>query len=86
MSAKALGHLRSALADLRVTWYTRRHWKWVACQSDQQSYCCHGGYGGPDDSEFLGCHADRHNDWIASRWYRRWVANAREAMTKGSFI
>lgn len=51
-------------------------WKWVPCMSFQNGYCCHGG-AGPDEQSFMGCYADAHNDWVASCWYRRWVADIR---------
>lgn len=51
-----------------------RLWKWVDCRGDG---CCHG-HNGPYAGEFLGCHADRHNNWVHARWWRRWTANVRE--------
>lgn len=78
------GPLHRAITRVIVGWRAHRRWRWVPCRSDEDGYCCHGGYGGPDDSEFLGCHADHHNDWVAERWWRRWSANARAATAGGA--
>lgn len=76
-------HLRSAPGN---AWYTffgrfkvrlapnRQQWKWVHCGAS--AYCCYRGVR-DGDSEFMGCQADVHNDWVAAKWYRSIVADVR---------
>lgn len=64
---------------LRAAWERRERWAWVDCRAHQDGWCCHS-YRGPHADEFLGCEADRRNDWVAARFWRRWVATLRERL------
>lgn len=71
---------RRFVTSAMVRWYTRRRWKWADCAAGPGNRdCCHTSVGGWD-SEFMGCMADAHNDWIAAKWYRRYVADVRAAI------
>jgi len=57
----------------------RRRWQFVHCRAFTSGYCCYAAFG-DGDSEFIGCQADVHNEWVAARFWRRWVAEARDAV------
>jgi len=67
---------------LRAAWARRERWAWVDCGGDRDGWCCTTSYGdgGIDYAHFTGCAADRHNDWVAARFWRRWVATLRERL------
>lgn len=67
-------------------WQTRTRWAWADCTYYTTPFCC-AMYSGPDASEQGPCCADLHNDWVAEKWYRRWVAHIRgtwEELKKGT--
>lgn len=78
-TSRTPGPIRRLVTSAMVRLYTRRRWKWVDCAAGQNGNCCHTSVGGWD-SEFMGCMADAHNDWIAAKWYRRYVADVRAAI------